>query len=57
MLVVGCKAEASAVQQEYELQPAQFCHKHKLPPPQMFTCIETISTDIYDKLATMAQYP
>ena len=57
VLVVGSKAEASAVTQEHELQPTAFCHKHKLPPPQLFTCIESINSDIYVKLATMAQYP
>ena len=57
VLVVGCKAEAAAVTQEHEQQPTAFCHKHKLPPPQLFTCVESINSDIYVKLATMAQYP
>ena len=57
VLVVGCKAEAMAVTQDHELQPIQFCHTHKLAPPQMFTCINAINSDIYVKLATMAQYP
>jgi len=56
-LVVACKAEQNSVLQDHELQPAQFCSQHKLPPPQLFTCIDRINKDVYIKLAAMAAYP
>lgn len=57
VLIVGCKSEYRAVNQEYELQPEDFCSRHDLPPPLKFTCVNYISKDIYTKLATMAVYP
>ena len=57
VLIVGTKADQTAVMQDYELQPVQFCHKHKLPPPQMYTCVDRINKDVYVKLTTMAAYP
>ena len=57
VLIVGTKADQTAVLQDYELQPVQFCNKHKLPPPQMFSCVDRINKDVYIKLTTMAAYP
>ncbi len=56
-LLVGCKADQLAVPQEYEMQPAQFCKKHNLPPPQMFSAVDRINKDIYVKLTTLAAHP
>lgn len=56
-LVVACKAEHPEVRQDYELTPAQFCQRYRLPPPQHFTCMDTVNWDVYVKLATMAAYP
>lgn len=56
-LVVACKAEHPEVRQDYDLTPAQFCNRYRLPPPQHFTCMESVNWDIYVKLATMAAYP
>ncbi|XP_076468830.1 mitochondrial Rho GTPase 1-like isoform X2 [Babylonia areolata] len=56
-LVVACKAEHPEVRQDYNLTPAQFCQRYRLPPPQHFTCMDTINWDVYVKLATMAAYP
>ncbi|GFR86259.1 mitochondrial Rho GTPase [Elysia marginata] len=56
-LIVASKAEYPEVRQDYELTPAQFCSRFKLPPPQRFTCIDKVNHDVYVKLATMAAYP
>ncbi|KAK7498304.1 hypothetical protein BaRGS_00010564 [Batillaria attramentaria] len=56
-LVVACKAEHPEVRQDYDLTPAQFCQRYRLPPPQHFTCMDTVNWDVYVKLATMAAYP
>lgn len=56
-LFVACKSEHQEVKQDFEMTPAQFCSKFKLPPPQYFTCIDKVNKDIYVKLATMAAYP
>ncbi|KTG40202.1 hypothetical protein cypCar_00007853 [Cyprinus carpio] len=44
---------------DFDLSPLDFCRKHKLHPPQLFTCNtdEAPSKDIYTKLTTMAMYP
>nr|ALG00086.1 Rho GTPase [Azumapecten farreri]ALG00104.1 Rho GTPase [Azumapecten farreri] len=56
-LVVAAKTEYQAVRQDYELTPAQFCSKFKLPPPQSFSSIDKVNREVYIKLATMAAYP
>ncbi|XP_050393098.2 mitochondrial Rho GTPase 1 isoform X1 [Patella vulgata] len=56
-LIVACKAEHPEIRQDYEMTPAQFCNHYKLPPPQLFTCIDKVNNDVYVKLATMAAYP
>ncbi|XP_051490557.1 mitochondrial Rho GTPase 1 isoform X3 [Apus apus] len=58
-LVVAAKSDLHEVRQEYSISPAEFCKKHKMPPPQAFTC-DTVgepSKDIFVKLTTMAMYP
>lgn len=57
VLIVGCKAEHHIVLQDHELQPAEFCAKYNLPPPQLITCLDRINRDVYIKLATMAVLP
>ena len=57
VLIVGNKADMTAVRQDYILQPEAFCAKHRLPPPQMVSCATEIKKDIYVKLATMAAFP
>lgn len=56
-LVVACKAEHPEVRQSYDFTPTQFCQRYRLPPPQHFTCMDTLNWDVYVKLATMAAYP
>lgn len=57
VLFVAGKTEYPAVRQDFEMTPAQFCHKFKLPPPENFACLDKINRDVYIKLATMAAYP
>lgn len=56
-LVVGNKSDRGEVRQQYMSQPGEFCRRHRLPPPQNFTCTGTVRRDVYLKLATMAAYP
>ncbi|XP_063443574.1 mitochondrial Rho GTPase 1-A-like isoform X1 [Mytilus trossulus] len=57
VLFVAGKTEYPAVRQDFEMTPAQFCQKFKLPPPEDFACLDKINKDVYIKLATMAAYP
>ncbi|XP_073902476.1 mitochondrial Rho GTPase 1 isoform X2 [Castor canadensis] len=58
-LIVAAKSDLHEVKQEYSLSPTDFCRKHKMPPPQAFTCnaADAPSKDIFVKLTTMAMYP
>ncbi|KAG8445970.1 hypothetical protein GDO86_013733 [Hymenochirus boettgeri] len=58
-LVVAAKSDLHEVKQENSVSPSQFCKKHKMPPPQPFTCntVENPSRDIFSKMTTMAMYP
>ncbi|XP_063740208.1 mitochondrial Rho GTPase 1b isoform X3 [Eleginops maclovinus] len=58
MMIAG-KSDLPEVKQIYGCTPLDFCRKHKMPPPQSFTCntAEGPSKDIYTKLTTMAMYP
>lgn len=58
-LIIAAKSDLHEVKQEYSISPADFCRKHKMPPPQAFTCntAEAPSKDIFVKLTTMAMYP
>lgn len=56
-LIVAGKSDCPEVRQEYLVQPAQFCSKHRLPPLQPFSCSGKVRKDVYVKLATMAAYP
>ncbi|OCT60856.1 hypothetical protein XELAEV_18046877mg [Xenopus laevis] len=58
-LLVAAKSDLSEVKQESTVSPAEFCKKHKMPPPQAFTCntAESPSREIFIKMTTMAMYP
>ncbi|XP_030064264.1 mitochondrial Rho GTPase 1 isoform X2 [Microcaecilia unicolor] len=58
-LIVAAKSDLHGEKQEYHVSPAEFCKKHKMPPPQAFTCntADAPSKDIFVKLTTMAMYP
>ncbi|KAK2491005.1 hypothetical protein MC885_020458 [Smutsia gigantea] len=58
-LIVAAKSDLHEIKQEYSISPTDFCRKHKMPPPQAFTCntADAPSKDIFVKLTTMAMYP
>uniref|UniRef100_A0A8C6LMW6 Mitochondrial Rho GTPase n=1 Tax=Nothobranchius furzeri TaxID=105023 RepID=A0A8C6LMW6_NOTFU len=58
-VVIAAKSDLYDVRQHYSLSPHDFCRKHKLHPPQPFTCntADAPSKDIYTRLTTMAMYP
>ncbi|XP_066560319.1 mitochondrial Rho GTPase 1-A isoform X4 [Amia ocellicauda] len=58
-MIVAAKSDLHEVKQQCSVSPLDFCRKHKMPPPQAFTCntLEIPSKDIYTKLTTMAMYP
>ena len=58
-LIVATKVEGYEVEQECEFQPTDFCLMHQLPKPVKFwKCdIGNSRSDVFSKLATMANYP
>ncbi|XP_062389104.1 mitochondrial Rho GTPase 1-A isoform X2 [Sardina pilchardus] len=58
-MIIAAKSDLHEVRQQSTLPPLDFCRKHRLHPPQPFTCNSTDapSKDIYTKLTTMAMYP
>uniref|UniRef100_A0A8B9LFW4 Mitochondrial Rho GTPase n=1 Tax=Astyanax mexicanus TaxID=7994 RepID=A0A8B9LFW4_ASTMX len=58
-MMIAAKSDLHEVRQHYSLSPLDFCRRHKLHPPQQFTCnsADAPSKDIYTKLTTMAMYP
>ncbi|XP_012694695.2 mitochondrial Rho GTPase 2 isoform X2 [Clupea harengus] len=55
-VLVSSKADEAEVAQQYGMTPAEFCYKHRLPPPMPFSTLHT-GTRIYSKLAWAAMYP
>ncbi|KAG7487068.1 mitochondrial Rho GTPase 1-A-like isoform X1 [Solea senegalensis] len=59
-MMVAAKSDLPEVKQMYGCSPLEFCRRHKMPPPQTFTCNTAAAApnqDIYTKLTTMAMYP
>lgn len=58
-VVIAAKSDLHEVRQHYSLPPLEFCRKHKLHPPQPFTCntSDALGKEIYTRLTTMAMYP
>ncbi|XP_077426462.1 mitochondrial Rho GTPase 1b isoform X2 [Vanacampus margaritifer] len=58
-MMIASKSDLPETKQFYGCSPLEFCRRHKMPPPQSFTCNTTgaPSRDIYTKLSTMAMYP
>ncbi|XP_063171311.1 mitochondrial Rho GTPase 2 isoform X2 [Candoia aspera] len=58
-LFVASKADLPETSPQHGLSPAEFCYKHRLPPPFYFSCVSqgTLSTTVYAKLATAATFP
>lgn len=58
-VVVASKVDLPEVKQLHGMTPAEFCYKHRLPPPLPFSCLflDSTSKNIYTKLAWAAVYP
>ncbi|XP_071395617.1 mitochondrial Rho GTPase 2 isoform X8 [Centroberyx affinis] len=58
-VLVASKADLPEVKQLHGMTPAEFCYKHRLPPPLPFSSLSLDSTskNIYTKLAWAAMYP
>lgn len=58
-VVVASKADLAEVKQFHGTTPAEFCYKHRLPPPLPFSTIlpNSTSKNIYTRLAKAAMYP
>ncbi|XP_032672993.1 mitochondrial Rho GTPase isoform X2 [Odontomachus brunneus] len=57
VLIIANKSDLSEVKQCYLLQPASFCSRYKLMPPQPYSVSRTVRREIFVKLATMAAFP
>ncbi|XP_063077638.1 mitochondrial Rho GTPase 2 isoform X2 [Engraulis encrasicolus] len=55
-VLVSSKVDQPEVAQQYGMTPAEFCYKHRLPPPMPFSTTHP-DTRIYSKLAWAAMYP
>ncbi|XP_029619782.1 mitochondrial Rho GTPase 2, partial [Salmo trutta] len=58
-VVVASKADLPEVRQLHGMTPAEFCYKHRLPPPLPFSGLplDSTSKNIYTKLAWAAMLP
>lgn len=58
-VLVASKADLPEVKQFHGMTPAEFCYKHRLPPPLLFSglTLDTSSKNIYTKLAWAAMFP
>ncbi|XP_015215532.1 mitochondrial Rho GTPase 2 [Lepisosteus oculatus] len=58
-VVVASKSDLPEQKQQHGISPAEFCYKHRLPPPMPFSCtgLDAPSTAIYSKLAWAAMFP
>uniref|UniRef100_A0A8D3C540 Mitochondrial Rho GTPase n=1 Tax=Scophthalmus maximus TaxID=52904 RepID=A0A8D3C540_SCOMX len=58
-VLVASKVDVSEVKQLHGMTPAEFCYKHRLPPPMPFSSLllDSTSRNIYTRLACAAMYP
>uniref|UniRef100_A0A8C8CU60 Mitochondrial Rho GTPase n=1 Tax=Oncorhynchus tshawytscha TaxID=74940 RepID=A0A8C8CU60_ONCTS len=58
-VMVASKADLPEVRQLHGMTPAEFCYKHRLPPPLPFSglSLDSTSKNIYTKLAWSAMFP
>uniref|UniRef100_A0A673K0H6 Ras homolog family member T1 n=1 Tax=Sinocyclocheilus rhinocerous TaxID=307959 RepID=A0A673K0H6_9TELE len=57
-MLIATKSDLPETKQQYSMTPLEFCRKHKMPPPQSYTCNTAAapSKDIFIKLTTMSVY-
>ncbi|XP_061563742.1 mitochondrial Rho GTPase 2 [Cololabis saira] len=58
-VLVASKMDLPEVKQFHGMTPAEFCYKHRLPPPMPFSSplLDSTSRNIYTRLAWAAMYP
>ncbi|RVE59616.1 hypothetical protein OJAV_G00190460 [Oryzias javanicus] len=58
-VLVASKADLPEVKQFHGMTPAEFCYKHRLPPPLPFSSLllDSTSRNIYNRLGWAAMYP
>uniref|UniRef100_A0A8C7HGE5 Ras homolog family member T2 n=1 Tax=Oncorhynchus kisutch TaxID=8019 RepID=A0A8C7HGE5_ONCKI len=58
-VMVASKSDLPEVRQLHGMTPAEFCYKHRLPPPLPFSglSLDSTSKNIYTKLAWAAMFP
>uniref|UniRef100_A0A3P9HLT7 Mitochondrial Rho GTPase n=1 Tax=Oryzias latipes TaxID=8090 RepID=A0A3P9HLT7_ORYLA len=58
-VLVASKVDLPEVKQFHGMTPAEFCYKHRLPPPLPFSSLllDSTSKNIYNRLACAAMYP
>ncbi|XP_078257580.1 mitochondrial Rho GTPase 1 isoform X4 [Rhinoraja longicauda] len=58
-IIVAGKSDLHEAKQGHSVSPTDFCNKHKMPPPQSYTCntVGPPSKDFFVKVTTIAMYP
>ncbi|XP_013863632.1 mitochondrial Rho GTPase 2 isoform X2 [Austrofundulus limnaeus] len=58
-VLVASKVDLPEAKQFHGMTPAEFCYKHRLPPPLPFSSLlpDSTSNNIYTKLTSAAMYP
>lgn len=58
-IIVAGKSDLHEAKQCHGASPTEFCNKHKMPPPQSYTCntVGPPSKDFFVKVTTIAMYP
>lgn len=58
-VLVASKVDLPEAKQFHGMTPSEFCYKHRLPPPLLFSSAVSDSTskNIFTKLAWTAVYP
>uniref|UniRef100_A0A7N8X046 Mitochondrial Rho GTPase n=1 Tax=Mastacembelus armatus TaxID=205130 RepID=A0A7N8X046_9TELE len=60
-VLIASKVDLPEAQQFHGMTPAEFCYKHRLPPPLPFSSVfldfDSTSKNIYTRLAWAAMYP
>lgn len=58
-VLVASKVDLPEAKQFHGMTPAEFCYKHRLPPPLPFSSLllDPTCKNIYNKLAWAAMYP
>lgn len=56
-VLVASKVDLPEVKQFHGMTPAEFCYKHRLPPPLRFSSLDSANKNIFPKIAWAAVNP